>query len=175
MSLQPRVLFSTILIICLCRSAQGRDVYLYNERGQFYLDTTLSISQNQFEVWKRAEFNIIGYLSGVEYPPIYLENGIEPAGIVIASFECDSDVISDIKILNDTSEFANSVKRKINEVRVRIINELKLHSKLNGHNYTGKYYLAFNFLMIDFYKELTKSKSIPIIRGSVPLLDRMID
>ena len=39
-----------------------------------------------------------------------------------------------------------------------------------GNNYQGKYYVAINFMLIDFKEQLNAKKAIPIVRTSVPLV-----
>ena len=86
-----------------------RSSLIYNEKGQLFVDSSLSISKLQYKTWTYAEYNLLAIFSTIEYPPIYLENGIKPKNIIIASFFCDSTDIREIKVLNDSSAFSFAV------------------------------------------------------------------
>lgn len=159
------------LILFLIETSNLQAGFLYDQKGQLYLDSNLSISQNQLDVWNRAEMNVIAFLSDVKYPPIYWENGIKPKGPIIASFECDTLQIFNIAVLNDTSEFGKVIENKMVEAKVKILKELIFQSKVCRKDFIGKYYLAFDFRLIDFYKELNDSKAVPIIQRAPALID----
>ena len=145
---------------------------MYDEKYRLRHDTTVSISKSLYETWTYAENNIAAYLSHVEIPKEYLESGYRPRKAVVASFEFDSASISNIKILNDTSGYADAVKDCIKKAGRKIADELRKKSSLTtGKVYMGKYYVAFNFILMNFNQQLKNGKAIPIIRGTTPLMD----
>ena len=153
-----------------------RSSLIYNEKGQLFVDSSLSISKLQYKTWTYAEYNLLAIFSTIEYPPIYLENGIKPKNIIIASFFCDSTDIREIKVLNDSSAFSFAVISGLEKSGKRINDLLKGNAKNTTEKiYLGKYYIAFDFMLIDFYEQLKKQKAIPIIKSSIPMVIYKMD
>ena len=165
-----RTLVNIFFILALNIETQAQNIY--NDKGQFYLDTSLTISSTQNQIWKHAENNLVAIFSKIDYPAIYLENGIKAKGPIIASFMCDTNDISDIKILNDTSVFATAIIKGLTQNGKRIVTQLRQSSRIYSiSTYVGKYYIGFSFELVDFYQKLKTLKAVPIIRSSVPLMD----
>jgi hypothetical protein len=166
-----------ILFILFSRTtySQQKSVF-YNDKGQLYLDTTLTITKAQYNVWSRAEFNLIAGFAHVKFPEIYVENNIKAKGVLIASFQCDTSDIKAVTILKDSSGspgYAISVIKGLQDQGKSIANILKQNALNFSSNpeYLGKYYVAFDFMLIDFYQQLNNRKAVPVIRGSIPLID----
>ncbi len=161
------------MIAGLVAKGQGGKSYFYNEKGQFYLDTTLTISKIQYQFWRNTENNLAAAFSRIEYPPIYLENGIKSKSPIIVSFVCDTSDITEIKVLNDSSVFATAIANGIKQQGKTIVARLRgvNHSSSPSETrYVGKYYIAFSFGLVDFYEQLKTEQAIPIIRQSIPLI-----
>ena len=166
-------LMKTINIFCLLLIAglagQAQHTYFYNDKGQFYLDTTLTISKAQLSFWRFAETNLATAFSRIEYPPFYLENGIKTKSPIIVSFVLDTSDITEVKILNDSSIFATAIKSGMKQQGKDIVAQLR--RSYSSASYIGKYYIAFNFELIDFNEQLITQKAIPIIRQPIPFID----
>ena len=95
-------------------------------------------------------------------------------GPLIASFVCDSSDISDIKVLNDSGVYANAIKIGLKKHGLRISSTLKFRSNFSSPPiYLGKYYVAFDFNVIDFYERLKTEKAVPIYKCTTPGIDAM--
>lgn len=164
-------IFCLLLIAGIAGQAQSRKSFFYNVKGQLILDTTLSITKPQYKTWVQAEFNLVAGFSRIEFPMIYLENAIKPKNTLIVSFVCDTSDIHDIIVLNDTSGFAIAVIKGLKEQGSGIAAQLRSSSHSTSEGiYTGKYYFAINFVLVDFYEHLKTQNAVPIIRGTVPLV-----
>lgn len=152
--------------------------FLYNEKGQFLLDTTLTISKGQYITWKFAEYNLVAGFSRIEIPDLILEGTIQPPITkrpLIVSFVCDTSDISEIKILNDSSAYANAVIVGLKKQGSRISSLLKSRSNFSSPAiYLGKYYVAFDFNVINFYEQLKTKKAVPIYKCTIPGIDVMM-
>ena len=170
--------FLVLLFILLMRQevkSQNSNSSIYNSNGQLYIDTSFSISAEQYKSWLHVESNLIAYFSNLEFPNIYVENSIYPKGILIVSFRCDSNDISDITVLNDTSLYGKQAILGLKKQGRNIASELKLGASYSSKGkYLGLYYIPINFRLIDFYQELRKSNAVPIIKSTVPLIDHGI-
>jgi hypothetical protein len=166
-------IFCLLLISGLVGKSQVLKSYFYNEKGQLFLDTTLSITKPQFKAWTHAENNLVAGFSNIEFPPYYLENAIKPGHSLIVSFVCDTSDIHDINVLNDTSGFAIAVIKGLQKQGSGIAELLKTGSRATSErNYVGKYYFAIDFVVVDFYEYLKTQRAVPVIRGSTPLVDK---
>lgn len=166
-------IFCLLLIVGLVAQAQRVKSYFYNEKGQFYLDTTLTISKVQYQFWSSAENNLAAAFSRIEYPPLYLENGIKSKSPIIVSFVCDTSDITEVKVLNDSSVFATAITNGLKQQGKTIVARLKGVHRLPSPSetrYVGKYYIAFSFGLVDFYEQLKTEQAIPIIRQSIPFI-----
>jgi hypothetical protein len=168
----------TSLIVLLFAATASAQSYLYNEKGQLILDTSLTISQSQLMKWRQAENNIVAWLSRIKIPDLYREGVVKPQGgtqIFIAGFTVDSADIKDIEVLNDTSWYANAVVKGLKEQGKNIARTLKSRSRITQDQvYMGKYYVAVNFLLISFYEHLKNDKAVPIIQGTIPIIESLI-
>lgn len=172
-----KILFFSLLLFLSATAQSQMSSNFYNEKGQFYLDTTLTISKAQNSIWNRAELNLSAIFSDIKFPPICAENAIKSKGILIASFKCDTSDIEDITILRDSSgqpAFALAVQKGLQECGKNIVKCLKLKARnYSPENlFVGRYYIAFDFMLIDFYEQMKSRKAIPIIKGSLPLISR---
>ncbi len=166
------ILILTLLVRQEVKS-QNSQSSIYNSNGQLYIDTSYSISSEQYKSWSHAESNLMCYFSKLEFPTIYLENNISPKGILIISFRCDTNDISDITVLNDTSLYAKQIILGLKKQSRNIASELKLGASYSSKGkYLGRYYIPINFRLIDFYQELRKSNAVPIIKSAEPLISR---
>lgn len=163
--------FVTLLIIQIPVFAQSRS-YFYNENGQFLLDTTLTISKEQLRKWLRAENNIVAGLSNIEYPPIFLDNKIQPPEYpIIVSFELDTADIKNIKIISDSSNYDHAVTNSLQKQGSDIAYRLNRWDSSKTEKISETYYLAIKFEMINFYEKLRQNHAVPVIRSSRPLID----
>ena len=106
---------------------------------------------------------------------IYVENSIYPKGILIVSFRCDTNDISDITVLNDTGLYGKQAILGLKKQGRNIASELKLGASYSSKGkYLGLYYIPINFRLIDFYQELRKSNAVPIIKSTLPLISHGI-
>lgn len=161
-----------ITFISVSTQAQTRTSFMYDDKCRLKHDTTLSISKALCETWSYAENNIAAYLANVEIPKEYLENGLKPRHSLIASFDCDSADVKNIKVLNDTSGYADAIKECIKKQGKKIAAELKKKSgSTKDKKYLGKYYVAFNFMLMNFSQQLKNGKAVPIIRGTTPMVE----
>ena len=172
----PRLKMCGILILSVFISvsamAQTRTSSMYDDKCRLRHDTSLNISKALCETWSYAENNIAAYLSRVEIPKEYLESGFRVKHAVIASFECDSADVDKIKVLNDTTGYADAVKDCIKNQGKKIASELKQKSRsTQAGKYIGKYYVAFNFMLMNFNQQLRNGKAVPIIRGTIPMVE----
>ena len=168
--------FSGILLlitfISVTAQAQTRTSSMYDGKCRLKHDTALSISKSLCETWSYAENNIAAYLANVEIPQEYLVNGLKPRHAIIASFDCDSANVKNIKVLNDTTGYADAIKECINRQGKKIAAELKKKSSsTKDKKYLGKYYVAFNFMLMNFNQQLKNGKAVPIIRGTTPMVE----
>lgn len=149
----------------------GQTSYLYNLKGQLLIDTTFTISSEQFEIWKRAEYNILLFVSeDVEYSRIAKEAGIK--GIAIIAFDCDSISIKNIRLIKKLGGGLDEVIiegiKKSNDI---IISQFKRYqNNKNGEklNYQGTYYIPFDFSLIDMYELIKTKNAIPIFESKPP-------
>jgi hypothetical protein len=164
-----------VLIFCLLLIAglagQAQHTYFYNAKGQFYLDTTLTISKAQLSFWRFAETNLATAFSRIEYPPFYLENGIKTKSPIIVSFVLDTSDITEVKILNDSSIFATAIKSGMKQQGKDLVAQFRRSWSSSDTTYVGKYYIAFDFGLVDFSEYLKTQKAIPIIRQTSPMID----
>jgi hypothetical protein len=153
----------------------GKDSFLYNQKGQLRLDTTLTISAQQYDTWRQAELDIVYVLSHIQIPDLFMEGIPVPEGtksVVIATFVCDTADITDVHALNDTSWYARAVERGLKSFGKSIAGKLKGYSARTSEGvYTGRYYVAISFMLIDFYEQLNLQKAVPVIKTTIPLLD----
>jgi hypothetical protein len=171
-----RTFFISAALILIAPSfsavAQTGTSGMYDSKCRLKHDSTLSISKALCETWSYAENNIAAHLSHVEIPKDYLETGFKLRHAVIASFECDSADVSDVRVLNDTTGYAGAVKDCIKKQGKKIAAELRQGSnKTAGKKYLGKYYVAFNFMLMNFNQQLKNGKAVPIIRSTTPIMD----
>ena len=170
--------FLALILILLVQQevkSQNLKSSIYNSNGQLYIDTSLSVSSEQYKSWSYVESNLIYFFSKLELPTIYLENVVYPKGIIIVSFTCDSNDISNIKVLNDTSYYAKRTILGLKKQSRNIASELKLGASYSSNGkYLGLYYIPINFKLIDFHQELRKSNAVPIIKSTVPIFNRGI-
>jgi hypothetical protein len=161
-----------ILIAIMFANAQTNTSSMYDSKCRLKHDSTLSISKALCETWSYAENNIAAHLSHLEIPKEYLENGFKARHAVIASFECDSADVSNVKVLNDTTGYADAVKNCIKSQGKKIAAELKQSSKkTESKKFMGKYYVAFNIMLMNFNQQLKNAKAVPIIRSTTPMMD----
>ena len=163
-----------LLFLSVSFYSHSQQSFLYNEKGQLFLDTSLTITKAQLRTWSLAENNIVACLSKIEIPDLYREGTVKPKkgkNILIASFVCDSADIKDIEVLNDTGWYAHAVVRGLQKQGKGIAAQLKSErGKSSEQIYMGKYYVAINFMLINFYEQLKKEKSVPVIQGTIPLI-----
>src|SRR6185295_2194456 len=155
-----------ILLVSVSVKAQTRTSSMYDDKCRLRQDTTVSISKALCETWSYAENNIAALLSHVEIPKEYLDNGFKVRHAVVASFECDSSDVKNVKVLNDTTGYADAIKDCIKKQGKKIAAELKKKSKsTDAKKYLGKYYVAFNIMLMNFNQQLKNAKAVPIIRS----------
>ena len=151
--------------------AQNHQSYFYNDKGQFLLDTTLTISKEQLLKWLRVEFNMVAGLSNIEFPTMYRDNNVQPPKHpIIVSFELDTSDIKNIKIISDSSNYDHAVIKGLQKQGSGIADRLNRYSS-TAEKSKEIYYLAFKFELIDFYKKLRTDHAVPIIRNSSPLIE----
>ncbi|MBK5285562.1 MAG: hypothetical protein JJE25_09165 [Bacteroidia bacterium] len=162
-----------LLFLIANLTAKSQQSFLYNDKGQLFLDTSLTITKAQLRTWVRVEFNLVGNLSRIEIPDLFREGSVKPTNtksILIASFICDSSDIKNIEVLNDTGWYANAVVRGLQKQSKGIAAQLKSESRKTSEQiYMGKYYVAINFMLINFYEQLKNEKAVPVIQGTIPL------
>jgi hypothetical protein len=168
----------TLYIICLLMMTSiatqaQHPSFFYNYKGQFYLDTSLTITNAQYKAWNNSEYALVSIFSKIDYPPILVENGIKSKSPVIVSFFCDTIDIKEIKFLNDTGYFANAIKNSLKQQGKEISARLKgTNRSSSDKEYVGKYYIAFNFELFELDEYLKTHRAIPITRPSVRLISR---
>ena len=168
------IIFILFILYSFNVHSQKKSVF-YNQKGQLYLDTTLTITKSQYKIWAKAEDNLIAKFSNIKFPEIYLENNIKAKGILIASFICDTSNIKDVKVIMDSSgypAYSLSVIKGVQDQGKSIAAVLRATSSYFSSvtDYMGKYYVAFDFMIIDFYEHLKKRKAVPIIKSSIPTI-----
>jgi hypothetical protein len=149
--------------------------FIYNDNGQLRIDTTLNISQDQFDIWNMSESNILGIISiSADYSKIALANGIQ--GIVIVSFDCDTTDLNNIKILKSTGgPLYKNVIKIIEKKSKHIVYEFRHIQNLRKNDpikYLGTYYIPFDFSLINLNEEMKKRNAIPMFGLQIPLIGR---
>ena len=169
-----------VLLLSVNFYSHSQQSFLYNKKGQLLLDTTLTITKAQLRTWVMAENNIVAGLSRIEIPPLFLEGVFRAKTekkIFIVSFVCDSFDIKNVEVLNDTSWgwVAKSVINDIQKQGKGIAGHLKSRSRMTSEQiYMGRYYVAINFVMVNFDELLKNDKAVPIIKGTIPLVETIM-
>lgn len=167
--------FLGLFLSLLATSQDNPKSHIYNDKAQLRTDTTLSITQTQFERWWRAESNIIAYIaSNIKYSELAKENGIK--GHLLVAFDCDTVEIKNIRVLHGIGAgIDENVVAGIKASAKKIIKEFKHMEKLflgSYGQYEGTYYIPVDFILTDVVKELRNRNSIPIIQPlGFPLTD----
>lgn len=125
---------------------------LYNDRGQFRPDTSLSISMDQWKIWKETEikiYDVCGHgLLAYNLATEIEENKFRKRNII--SFQCDSTGISDIKYVikhrktwdgDKSTEDLYQVKRYRKDI-FKYFNEANKDFYNDSLNIYGTYYIS---------------------------------
>ena len=152
--------------------------YIYNDNGQLRIDTTLKITQEQFDIWDLSENYILEILSNnIEYSRMAREAGMK--GIAIIAFDCDTLDLRNIRTIKKLGGgLDENIIEGIKKVSDKIIFEFRhIPGQKDGERikYIGTYYIPFDFSLIDFKEEMKKTNAIPIIDSRIPLNGRWIE
>src|SRR5687767_2168744 len=119
--------FCLLTFLSLAQEHQYSALYFNN--GKLRADTTLSISAEQFKIWRFAEGNIATWIgSKLSYPKLADRNGIE--SFIIVAFDCQPEEIKNIRVLTGAhSTFIEAGTAAIQTASPEILRELKFWSK----------------------------------------------
>ncbi|MCD4745332.1 MAG: hypothetical protein K8R58_03440 [Bacteroidales bacterium] len=152
--------------------------YIYNIKGQLIIDTTLTINQEQLEIWRLAESNILALISlNIDYSNMARESGI--TGVIIVGFDCDAMDLNNIRLINGLGGgLDKNLIEGIEKMSEKIVFEFRHIQGLKKRepiNYLGTYYIPFDFSLIDLKEEMKKKNAIPIIDSKIPSIGRWIE
>jgi len=165
------LVFIVLLVPLLSRAQKS---YIYNEMGQLRVDTTLSISQNQYRIWCSIEGNILSHVSNsIDYNRMAKESGL--TGIIIVAFDSDTLDLKNIRLLNQFGGgLDENVITGINKISKKIVNEFRMiqgiRRKGTPLEYLGTYYIPISFKIIkpsDYMKETNTMPIIGISSGTI--------
>ena len=154
-----------ILLTPLFSNAQHS--YIYNEKGQLRVDTTLSISQNQYQIWSLIEGNILAHVSNnIDYNAMAKASGI--TGVIIVAFDCDTLDLKNIRLLNGIGGgLDENVIDGIHNISKKIVGEFRMiqgvRRKGSPLEYLGTYYIPISFKIIKPFDHMTETNTMPII------------
>ena len=157
-------------VLCVAMAnAQTKASFMYNEKYQFRTDTSLTVARALCETWSYAERNIAAILSDTKIPEENVQSGLRCKHPIIVSFECDSADISHIKFVNDTSSYGRAAAESLKKHGKKIAEQLRSKSSLTQEKkFLGKYYIAFNFLLLNFNDQFRNQKAIPVVGTTNP-------
>lgn len=171
------------IIICLLFpiitfSQENYKSLIYNDKGQLRIDTTLKISQKQFDIWYLSENNILAIISNnIVYSRLAREAGIK--GIAVLAFDCDTLNLNNIRMIKNLGGgLDENIIEGIEKINERIVFEFRHIQSLNKKDpikYLGTYYIPINFSLIDLKEEMKKTNAIPIIDSKIPLNERLTE
>lgn len=147
---------------------------LYLETGQLKADTTLRISTNQYNLWVIAENKIIRAIyAKTKYSALAKDAGI--TGKIIVAFECDTDKIKNITVVSKRlgGGLEESVIEGFTLATTEILQSIiqaQDDNLVDKYAYIGKYYMPFEFSLININHELENKGAIPIIDMSTILI-----
>ena len=146
--------------------------YIYNSKGQLIIDTTLTINQDQLNIWRLMESKMLSLISmNIDYSNMARESGIY--GIAIVAFDFDSLDLKNIRLIkNIGGGLDENIIDGMERISEKIVLEFRLIQNLIKLNYQGTYYIPFEFSLIDLNEIMKKKNSIPIIDSKIPLNGR---
>jgi len=137
---------------------QSVEALLYNNKGQLRADTTLTIDKIVLNKWILVEKLMIEMLlNNVSYSQMALDFDLE--GTSVISFDIDiSGNLIDYKVIKQVGGGLEEI----------IISQLKTFEFLTSLSSIGRpyfrYYLAFDFKIVDTEKYLKEHNKIPIFK-----------
>ena len=163
-----------LLLLCLCllpffsMAQEHQYSALYFNNGKLRADSSLSISAEQFKVWRRAEENIVGFInSHLSYPSVAARNGLE--GRAVIAFEYKNKEIKNVRVVNATWEgFSEMATQAFQKSTPLILNEFNYWKRNFDFNLNGTYYLPIDFSLTVFREEMKKRNAIPVLKLSEP-------
>ncbi len=159
-------IFSILVLIPVLTRGQTDESLLYNNKGQFRKDTSLTITPVQLTKWKRIEQDFINQmLHDVIFSQFAIEN--YTSGTSVISFEVDkSGKMTDFNIIKKVGGgLEEIIKNAINS-----FNMLTSIAPAGTKNF--RYYLAFDFQLIDAKNYIEKENAIPITKARFILIQK---
>lgn len=164
------LVFTLVQMSVVSFAQQNMETLLYTKNGFLRVNDTLSITNTQLKVWKRAEDNIISILSSyIKYPEMYSAVGFQ--GRIIAAFTFDSLGNSSVTLIKG---LANADEKFILNQLVTFAPIMRREFKYvwQERDYSGTYYVPLDFEIINPHKKTRENGAIPITTTEQGLISR---